>query len=220
MTLEQARTEMLQLLAEESLNHHRLGQLVNSIVDNKLAENAGFKNAVDFFRKHLCDVSPATLFMYGAVAAAFSADVARRFGVTCLSLLLTYKEAADIEVNHDAPGDTLIEVPAENGAVTPKRFGDCTVDEMRKALQRKRKPASSKPLPAEDLALVDQVRESVVGRFTQADAVRVQVRNSKGKAVVDFKGIPLAQLPKLVEALLATPPTSPEVIVQKAALNA
>ncbi len=36
---------------------------------------------------------------YGAVAEAFSEEVSRRFGVTCLSLLLTYKEAADLEVN-------------------------------------------------------------------------------------------------------------------------
>jgi hypothetical protein len=45
------------------------------------------------------------------VAEAFSEEVARRFGVTCLYLLLTYAEAADLEVNHEEPGPTLIEVP-------------------------------------------------------------------------------------------------------------
>ncbi len=207
-------------MAAENVNHYRLGQLVNYIVDNKLAENAGYKNAAEYFRQHLCDVSQATLSMYGAVAAAFSEEIAPRFGVTCLYLLLIYKEAADVEVNHDEPGDTPIEVPGENGAVTPKRFAECSVDEMRKALQRKRKPASSKPLPPEDLALVDQVRDSVTSRFAKADPVRVQVRNHKGKAVVDFKGIPLAQLAKLAEALMAPPPAAPEVSVQKASLKA
>ncbi|MFL5347236.1 MAG: hypothetical protein ACJ8AT_20830 [Hyalangium sp.] len=118
------------------------------------------------------------------------------------------------------PGDTLIEVPADNGAVTPKRFAECTVDEMRKALQRKRKPASSKPLPAEDLALVDEVRDSVASRFAKADPVRVQVRNHKGKTVVDFKGLPLAELAKLAEALMAPTPTTPEASVQRGSLQA
>ncbi|MBN1207411.1 MAG: hypothetical protein JXB05_21215 [Myxococcaceae bacterium] len=62
-------------------------------------------------------------------------------------LLLTYKEAADIEVNHAEPGELLIEVPEANGQVTALPFGKCSVEQMRRALQRKRKPASTRPLP-------------------------------------------------------------------------
>jgi hypothetical protein len=109
-------------------------------------------------------------------------------------------------VNHADPGGTIIEVPAENGAVTSKPFGECSVTEMRLAIRRKRKPASSKPLPAAELAVADQVREAVAGRFGPGEAVRVQVRNHKGKAVLDFKGIPLSQLAKLGE-VLSTPPS-------------
>jgi hypothetical protein len=110
-----------------------------------------------------------------------------------------------VEVNHEEPGGSLIEVPGENGAVTPKPFGECSVADIRLAIRRKRKPASSKPLPAAELAFADQVREVVAGRFGLGEAVRVQVRNHKGKAVLDFKGIPLAQLGKLGEALSAPP---------------
>ncbi len=216
MTLEQVRGQMLVLLAEENLNQHRIGQLFNHVVDNQLAEKAGYKNARDYFAQQLCDVAPATLTTYGAVAANFSEEIARRFGVTCLYLLLIYKEVAEVEVNHDEPGPTLIEVPGENGAVTAKSFSECSVDQMRKALQRKRKPASSKPLPPEDLERVDHVRDSVTSRFAKGVPVRVQVRNHKGKTVVDFKGIPLDQLAKLAEALLAPPPAAGEVKADKA----
>ncbi len=205
MTLEQVRVAMLQLLAEESINHHRMGQLYNYVVDRKLAELAGFKDARDYFSQNLCDVSQSALTMYGAVARKFSEEIARRFGVTCLFLLLTYKELSGIKVDHDAPGDTLIDVPDTKGVVTSKPFSACSVDEMRRALQGKRKPTSSKPLPAEDLAVADQVAKEVTSRFAKGDPVRVQVRNYQGEAVLDFKGVPLAKRRELVEALLADP---------------
>jgi hypothetical protein len=44
---------------------------------------------------------------------------ARRFGVTCLYLLLTYQEATDLEVNHEEPATTLIEVPGKDGQQAP-----------------------------------------------------------------------------------------------------
>jgi hypothetical protein len=206
MTLEQVRDEMLQCMAGENANRYRLGQLFNYTVDNNLAENAGYKSAPDYFRKHLVDVSPATLAAYGLMAKSFSEAIALRFGVTCLCLLLTYQEAADVKVDHENPGSTVIEVPGKEGAVTAKPFGQCSVDEMRKALVRKRKPASSKPVPKKDVTRVDQVRRAVTGRFAKEDPIRVQVRNHKGDTVVDFKGIPLSKLSKLAEALLAQAP--------------
>jgi hypothetical protein len=215
MTLEQVRAAMLQLLAAENTNHHRMGQFYNYVVQNKLAEKAGHKDAREYFGQHLADVSQSALSMYGAVAAAFTEAVCGRFGVTCLYLLLTYKEAADMEVSHEEPGGTVIEVPGQNGEVTPKPFSECTVDQMRKAIQRKRKPASSKPLPAEDVARAEQYRVAVTGRFAKGDPVRVQVRNHKGKAVLDFKGIPLAQVSKLIEGLSA-PPSAVAVAVHEA----
>lgn len=209
MTLEQVRAAMLQLLAEEGANHHRMGQLYNYVVRNTLAERAGYKDARDYFSQHFRDLSQATLSSYGAVASAFSEEVGRRFGITRLSLLLTYEEAADLEVNPAQPGGTLIEVPGENWEVTPKPFSECSVEEMRRAIQRKRKPSSSKPLPPSDLALVNLYQQSVSSRFSSGEAVRVQVRNHKGKAVLDFKGVPLAQVAKLVEALMDSLPPEP-----------
>ncbi len=207
MTLEQVRAAMLQLMAEESTNHHRLGQYYNYVVEKKLAEKAGFKDARDYFTQHLADLSQSSLSMYGAVAGAFTEPVARRFGVTCLYLLLTYTEAADVEVKHEEPGPTLIEVPGEDGQVQAKPFSACSVEELRKALQRKRKPASSKPLPKEAVELAGQYQEAVVGLFPQGSRVKVTVRNQKGKAVLDFKGIPVEQVARLAEMLTGQPPS-------------
>jgi len=211
MTLEQVRLALLLLMAQQSINHHRMGQLYNYVVKNKLAEKAGYKNAQAWFSQHLVNLSYATLKSYGAVAAAFSEEAGRRFGVTCLSLLLTYEEAADMEANREEPGATLIEVPGEHGHVASKPFSQCSVDEMRRALQRKRKPASSKPLPPGAVELGEQYHAAVTARFSTAAPIQVQVRNHKGKPVVDFKGIPLEQVSKLVEALSGELPPVPKM---------
>jgi hypothetical protein len=211
MTLEQVRQAMLGLMAQENTNHHHMGQLYNYVVNTKLAEAAGYKDARAWCSEHLVDLSQAALTMYGAVAGAFSEPVARRFGVTCLALLLTYEEAADLEVNHEEPGSTLIDVPNEEGHVASKPFAQCSVEEMRRALQRKRKPTSSKPLPPEAVALADQYREAVTSRFPKGTLIKLQVRNHKGKAVVDLKGIPLDQMLRLAEAITSELPPVREV---------
>jgi hypothetical protein len=221
MNLEQVRVAMLGLMAQEHINHHQMGQLFNYVKNKELAEKAGYKDAKTWFSVHLVDLSKSALTMYGAVAEAFSEEVARRFGVTCLYLLLTYAEAADLEVNHEEPGPTLIEVPNDKGQVATKPFSQCSVEEMRKALQRRRKPASSKPLPAEAEVLADQYREAVTSRFPKGVLIKVEVRNQKGKAVLDFKGIPVEQVAKLVEALTGDlPPVRELRLAEKVAPQA
>ncbi|MFL5346362.1 MAG: hypothetical protein ACJ8AT_16355 [Hyalangium sp.] len=206
--LEQLRSELLGLMAQENSNHHRMGEIYNHIVDKRLAEKAGYKDAPEYFRKNLADLSLSALKVYGTVAENFSEPVARRFGVTCLSVLLTYAEASGLELHHEEPGPTPIEVPDEQGHVTEQPFSACSVDQMRRALQRKRKPTSSKPLPPEKVELADQYAEAVALRFPKGKGtlVKVALRNEKGKAVLDFKGIPLEQVLQLAEALTAQLP--------------
>ena len=64
-----------------------------------------------------------------------------------MAALLTYEKAADLEADREEPGNTVIEVPGDNGQVAAKPFSQCSVEELRKAIQLKRKPGSSKPLP-------------------------------------------------------------------------
>jgi hypothetical protein len=210
-TLEQIRGELLHLMAGENLNHYRMGQLYSYVVDKELAQKEGYKDAPTYFRQHLADLSPATLSTYRAVVKAFSEPVAVRFGVTCLYLLTIYKEAAGLKLNHEEPGPTLIEVPGKNGEVTKKPFSACSVDELRKALQLKRKPASSKPVPAEDVAQADQYRTALKGQFPQGSNVQVLVRNEKGNSVLDFKSIPVAEVGTLLLALMDHVPPGSEL---------
>ncbi|HVG60899.1 MAG TPA: hypothetical protein VNA24_20240 [Hyalangium sp.] len=212
MTLEQVRKAMIELMKEENSNQHRMGQLYNYVVKNKLAQNAGYKDARDYFSKNLADLSQAALTMYGTVALQFSEEVARRFGVTCLSLLLYYKAAAELKVNHEEPGSTPIEVPADNGQASTKLFGDCSVEDMRKALRHKRKPSSSKPVPAQYVVLADRYEQAMSNRFPKGVVIKVEARNQKGDSVYDIKGIPVEQMGTLLEALMDELPPTPQLL--------
>ena len=201
MTLEEAGTAFVALATAENVNHHQMGLLYNFVVDTRLAENAGYKSALDFFLSKVKDLSRSTLVSYGAVARNFTEEVTVQFGVTRLTLLLTYKEAAGLAINPAEPGTMLIEVPGDNNTVVSKPFSDCSVQELRKALQRKRRPTSSTPLPASDVALVDQYRKAVTSHFPAHSPVRVSVRNLNGKAIISFD-VPLEQVDTLTEALI------------------
>jgi hypothetical protein len=61
MTLAQVLDAMLQLMKEENTNHYRMGQFYNYTVDKKLAEQAHYKDAKDYFSKHLADLSQTSL---------------------------------------------------------------------------------------------------------------------------------------------------------------
>jgi hypothetical protein len=201
LTQPQALATMRQLVKDESLNSFRMGQLYNYVVDSNLLKGTKHKNAADFFTDNIQEVSKATLLAYGAVARVFSQEVCTQFGITRLRLLLSYKVAAKLELNTADPGGTFIMVPAKDNEVKPKLFADCGVEDLRKALADLR-TSGEKPIPAEEVALVDRYREAITGRFSKDTPVRVQLRSHQGKAVVDFKGIPLSQVHTLTEALL------------------
>jgi hypothetical protein len=202
LTREQVLATMRQLVKEEGLNHFRMGQLYNYMRDSKLLQGTEYTNAVDFFTANIKEVSKSALLMYGSVAAAFGEEVCSRFGITCLKLLLTYKAAAKIELNHDEPGGTFILVPGENGEVKPKLFAECGVEDMRKALGRLRTGSTADPIPEEHVALAAQYREAVTGKFPKGTPIQVQVRSPEVKTVLDFKGIPVEKVEALTEALL------------------
>lgn len=202
LTLKEAHEEFSQLLQGENAHHHRMGQLYNHVVKNKLAEKAQYKNALVYFTQHFKTVSRSTLLLYGSVAKTFPEQVTIEFGVTRLNLLSGYKQAADIQLNPADPGPTSIEVPNSDGVVALKLFRDCTAEELRLAIQRKRKPSSTKPVPPEVLAQVENYRDAVISRFPADVPVEVKARNHKAGVLVTFQDIPWAQLDGLAEILL------------------
>jgi hypothetical protein len=197
-------TRIRQLLAAGHIHSHEIGVRYNHVVENKLAENAGLKNAPEFFSQQIKELSRATLAMYGAVARKFTAEMCGRHGMSALSLLITYSEASGSELDTSDPGTMLVEVPDDSGEVDTKFFGECTVADLRKALQRLRKPTSSKPLPGDTLARVEQCRNAWAAWFPEKAGVRVEVTNQKGKAVLSLKGVSLEQMEQIT-ALLVPP---------------
>ncbi|WP_224373047.1 hypothetical protein [Hyalangium versicolor] len=200
---EQVLATMMELLKDETRNHLRMGLLYIYVVDSSLLEGTPYKNAVDFICGNIQEVSRTALVLYGAVARAFNEAVCTQFGMTRLQLLLTYKKVAKIEVNSDTPGDTPILVPDSNGQTTPKPFSACSVDELRKALAHQRSTTPSQPIPEADRALYDGYLQAIMSRFPKGSSVRVQMRTHEGKTLIDFQGIPLAEVPTLSEALIS-----------------
>jgi hypothetical protein len=194
-------TRIRQLLAAGNAGCHEIGVRYNYAVENKLAEKAGYKSAPEFFSQQIKDLSRSTLAMYGAVAKSFTAENCGRYGMSALNLLSVYAEASGSELDTNDPGTMLVEVPDESGEVDTKFFGDCTVAELRKALQRLRKPTSSKPLPTDTLARVEQCRNAWAAHFPEKAGVRMEVANRKGKPVVSLKGLTLEQLEQLTAML-------------------
>ncbi|WP_224245564.1 hypothetical protein [Hyalangium gracile] len=196
-------TQIRQLLAAGNANFHAIGVQYNLIVDTRLAEKAGFKNAPEFLTQQIKELSRSTLVTYGAVARAFSAEVCSQYGVSLLNQLIVYVEAAGVELDANDPSTMLISVPGADGELEEKFFGECTVVDLRKAIQRLRRPTSSAPLPAEVDARAQQCSAALTGYFPQQTGVRVEVRNRKGKAVMSLKDVPLEQMEQIA-ALLST----------------
>jgi hypothetical protein len=202
LTEPQILATMRQLLAEETLNHYRMGQLYNYTLDSKVLDGKKYENAADYFIEKFPEVSRTALLLYGAVARAFTEASCARFGTTRLNLLLTYKAATKIELNYSEPGGTFIGVPDKKGVVKHKLFSDCSVRDLRRALEHLRNSEPSESFPADQVALVDRYRAAVTSRFPQGTPIRVQLRDHQGEVVVDFKGIPVAKVDLLTEALL------------------
>jgi hypothetical protein len=202
MSLLEVCITIRQLLVQEIINQHRIGELYNYAVAHNLAKEAGYDNALDYFADHIQELPRSSLMRYSAVAKDFTAEVCALYGITRLSQLITYEEVAKIKVNNSDPGLTEIEVPDEDGIVEKKAFASCTTEDMRQAILRKRKPASSEPIPAEQAALIQKYRSKLAHHFGQQSRVAVVARNHKGKVLLSLKDIPLEQMEKLTEALL------------------
>jgi hypothetical protein len=182
-------------------NCYQIGISYNRAVDNELAEKAGYKNAPAYFCENIRELSRTSLVTYGAVARVFSEEACGQYGMSALNLLMVYAEAAGGELDTDDPSTLIILVPNKNGAVEEQFFGECTVAELRMAIQRLRRPTSSAPLPADALARAEQCRTVWTGYFPEKAGVRVEVRNRKGKAVMSLKHIPLEQVEQLTGLL-------------------
>jgi hypothetical protein len=146
-TLEEARVTIRHLLAEESYNQQRIGELYNHVVANRLAEAAGFEDALAYFDQHVRELPRAHLLRYATVASVFGAETCARYGIPCLSVLLAWAKAAGVTVDPDDPGKTPIPVLYPEGQVREKPFARCGEEELREALRMQQALLPATALP-------------------------------------------------------------------------
>jgi hypothetical protein len=202
MKLEEVPGLVQQILQQIEINFFLLGLIYNYVITHALAEDAGYKDAPDFFAKEVKELSRATLASYGAVAREFSQEQGGQYGVTRLSLLLTYEEACGQKADRSDPGLFPIVVGDKDGKPQEKSFASCTVAELRNALQRLRRPTSSTPLPEADVTLIKDYRTSVASKFTdKKNRIQISGRNDKGTTLITVKDIPLPEVKTFIAAL-------------------
>jgi hypothetical protein len=202
LTLQQALDSIHEYLEQGNAGHYKIGQLYNHIVDNELAEKNKYESAQQFFSQHVKALSQATLSRYGAVARNFTEEACTKYGVTNLSALRTYAAVADLQPESGDPGPTPIDVPQKGGGlVVRKLFSECSVEELKLAVKNKRQPSRA-PMPMPDAARIKLMRESLLRYFAKGARVQLKTSVQRGNTLVTIQGVPLAEMERLMEALM------------------
>jgi hypothetical protein len=201
MTLEEARDALLALVAQQHLNHFRIGVIYNHVVDARLAEKHAKKSAQEYFSEHVRTLSQSVLTTCGAVARAFTEDACARYGVYNLKALLTYTRISGIRPSPHEPGPIPIVVPREDGTEEQKPFSECSVEELKRAAKHRREPLNTWP-STEERTRIQTLRDRVSRNFAGASSrTRVNSRLYLGTAYVTLQDVPVAELERLLQAL-------------------
>jgi hypothetical protein len=201
LTLEQIRDTITGLVKQGSSHLHEIGRLYNYVVDNKLAESGGYKNAREYFRQNIKVLSQTSLSNYGTVARHFSAELCMQYGMTNLRTLLTYAQSAGLVLGEGDPGSLLIDVPQEAGPSLRKPFSECSVEELERATRAQRTPVQSL-LPAADEARLQVLKDTVGKHFENVAPVRLTTRVQGGKTLLSVQDVPMSEVTRLTEALV------------------
>jgi hypothetical protein len=207
-TLEQCHDSILQSLMQGTAGHYRIGRLYNHIVDNRLALERGYRSTREYFRRHVRVLSHRALTMYGAVARVFKLPVCEQYGMASLGALLEYLRLAHIwiwQIDTKEPGPTPIEIPRRGGLQLAKPFSDCTLEDLRTAIQGRRAwPGHGKLEPEE--APVERYLETLRRHFKDnaqfTPKMDAQVNNRR--VHLRIRHLRVWELERLTEALRST----------------
>jgi hypothetical protein len=98
------------------------------------------------------------------------------------------------------PGDTLIELPRENGGVVARSFEECSVDDVERATRARRAPPPVR-VPVPDQARLLFFEDSLFRKFNGVAQVRFSAQNEDGKTFLSLQGVPMMEVPRLIQAL-------------------
>ena len=200
ITLAEVRERVLHVVGQGNADAYQLGWLYNYVVDRELAQQGGFKDAADFFKKEVKVLSQSSLTAYGAVARAFTATVCVKYGLHNLYTLLTYEKVAVLTVDGNEPGPTPIQVPQEDGTVAQKPFAECSMEELKRAIKHKRTPP--RPLPQDASTRLETYRNVLDQHLSGRHSIQVSARLERDKVLISFKDIPEEQMAAVIEALM------------------
>lgn len=173
----------------------------NRIVDERLAQAAGYPSAQEFAAQRLAAISHSTLSRYSAIARAFPEEVAKKYGSSLLAELLTYERLSHVTAPGGDPGQIAINVPKSDGSTTSKHFSDCSVEDLRSAVHKLRS-REQKPIPADDKRMLEVLRTTMEQQLGSADApIAMHERRGPSDTFVSFT-LPLNYLEPLRDVLI------------------
>jgi hypothetical protein len=199
LTLDEIKDVMKDLATQSSINQYHLGAMYNHIVNRKLAELAGYKDAATYLNQHVKALSKSTLITYGMVARSFIPDICAQYGMYHLRALLRYLDATSMTAPAD-PGPMLIDVPQDDDSVVKKPFAECSVDDVERAARAKRATPTVR-VPVADQARLLFLADSIHNQFEGVAEVRFTSRNKEGKTLVSLQDVPMTELARLTHAI-------------------
>ncbi len=198
LTFEAAVAQMHVLFRDESSTQWKIGQLYNHIIDNKLAEKNGHRYAREFFGKEFGNVGRSTLVLYGSVAGAFTEVATQSYGVSNLGRLLTYLKLSKQGLIEGDPGEFMVNLPQLDGSVIPKRFADCSREDMANAIRALRLRRS---LPGSDAERLERIQQALVEKLGEDTKVTLKGTWNGSDTVLTLTHVTLSELRAVAEVL-------------------
>lgn len=201
MSLDQIKDTINGLVQQGNTGAHQIGVLYNYVVDNRLAINAGYKDARTYFNQNIKAISQATLSLYGRVAKAFPEATCTQYGPHKLRALLVYAQETDLVlVAGEDPGPVVIDVPQDDETVAKQPFAECSVDDVERATRSKKAPPKVQ-VPVTDQARLLFITHSLTRAFSGIAPVRLTSRNSEGQTLISVQDVPMGKLKLFMQAM-------------------
>ena len=207
------RVAAYQAIAGDDENEHwRVGKIVAEILDLNLPERCGYRSTYVFMANEL-KAGRSTLSTYVAVARAFPEASAARYETTRLYRLLTLRKLHGGPELPGDPGEVEVTIPAKETTAPPetKRFKDCSVTDLNKAITFQKftaapPPSGDKPrpdqAPSAEIMLLTHSFQSQLDRVCgEESAVTAKARRQDARVEIDLLRIPLDKIPEVCAAL-------------------
>lgn len=210
----QGQTDLITAsLSEDEDSHYFIGKAVNCIIDNKLAQQAGYKDVFAYFKATFGGkLSRPVVSRSSIVARNFTQADCEAHGVYKLYYLASYLALTDPQHGPINLLAATVQVPErdkqthEEHMVT-KVFAECSAGEIAAAVQHIKKPAAS--IPAADVQEINDYQNNLHEDLGEHINLKPHVKN--GVTLVNLENIPLAMLPEVIRSLARTlEPAAPE----------